>query len=117
MFINMSRTTASSQCCTTAIGRSLTEAEARRSATVFAALADPVRLRLYTLIASSEDEVCACSFVDAVGRSQPTVSHHLRILRDSGLISGERRGTWVWYRADAELAAEIVQMLPARISA
>jgi len=84
---------------------------------LFAALADPVRLRLYTLIAAADDEVCACSFVDAVGRSQPTVSHHLRILRDSGLITGEKRGTWVWYRANPGRAAEIVQLLPARISA
>ena len=84
---------------------------------MFAALGDPVRLRLYTMIASAVDEVCACSFVDAVGRSQPTVSHHLKILRDSGLILGTKRGTWVWYRANPDLAGEIAQLLPARISA
>ncbi len=104
-------------CCGTAIGKSLTPAEATRCSAVFAALADPVRLRLYTLIASSADEVCACSFVEAVGRSQPTVSHHLKILRDCGLVMGEKRGTWVWYRANPELAVEIAQLLPARISA
>lgn len=112
MVINMS-----TKCCTTAIGKSLTEREAEYCSALFAALADPVRLRLYTLIASSNEEVCACSFVEAVGRSQPTVSHHLRVLRDSGLIIGEKRGTWVWYRANAQRAADIAQILPARISA
>ncbi|NBN89483.1 MAG: ArsR family transcriptional regulator [Actinobacteria bacterium] len=78
---------------------------------------DPIRLRLYTLIAASDDEVCACSFVAAIGRSQPTVSHHLKILRDSGLVTGTKRGTWVWYRANPDIATEVTQLLPARISA
>lgn len=107
----------STKCCPSPIERSLTTREAQRCARVFAALGDPVRLRLYTMIASADDEVCACSFVDAVGRSQPTVSHHLKILRDSGLILGTKRGTWVWYRANPDLAGEIAQLLPARISA
>ncbi len=107
----------STECCPSPIERSLTTREAQRCARVFAALGDPVRLRLYTMIASADDEVCACSFVDAVGRSQPTVSHHLKILRDSGLILGTKRGTWVWYRANPDLAGEIAQLLPARISA
>lgn len=104
-------------CCTSPFERSLTVQEARRCAKVFAALGDPVRLRLYTLIAASTDEVCACSFVDATGRTQPTVSHHLRILRDSGLVRGIRRGKWVWYSANPELVAEVAQLLPARMSA
>lgn len=107
----------SNPCCPTPIERSLTPREAERCARVFAALGDPVRLRLYTMIASSDVEVCACSFVDAVERSQPTVSHHLKVLRDSGLIIGTKRGTWVWYRANPDLAGEIAQLLPARISA
>ena len=97
--------------------RALTHVEAVRSARVFAALSDPIRLRLYTLIAASDDEVCACSFVAAIGRSQPTVSHHLKILRDSGLVTGTKRGTWVWYRANPDIATEVPQLLPARISA
>ena len=107
----------SNPCCPAPIERSLTTREAERCARVFAALGDPVRLRLYTMIASSDTEVCACSFVDAVERSQPTVSHYLKVLRDSGLIIGTKRGTWVWYRANPELAGEIAQLLPARISA
>jgi ArsR family transcriptional regulator len=107
----------SNECCPAPFERSLTSREAERCARVFAALADPVRLRLYTMIASAEGEVCACSFVDAVDRSQPTVSHHLKILRDCGLVQGTKRGTWVWYSANPELAAEVAQLLPARISA
>ena len=117
MSVYMSNEPEDAACCSTPIGRSLTPREAERSARIFAALGDPVRLRLYTLIASSDGEVCACSFVDAVGRSQPTVSHHLKVLRDSGLVTGTKRGTWVWYSANPDLAAEVAQLLPARISA
>ena len=65
----------------------------------FAALADPARLRLLSLIAARDaGEVCACDLVEPIGRSQPTVSHHLKVLREAGLVEGEKRGTWVWYR-------------------
>lgn len=68
------------------------------AATVLKALADPVRLRLYSRIAAAgEEAVCVCD-IDDVGVSQPTVSHHLRKLREAGLITSERRGTWVHYR-------------------
>lgn len=63
---------------------------------LLAALADPVRLSIVRQL-SAGDSVCACDF-DACGDvSQPTVSHHLRILREAGLVRGERRGTWIWY--------------------
>ncbi|MBI5088975.1 MAG: winged helix-turn-helix transcriptional regulator [Actinobacteria bacterium] len=65
----------------------------------FAALADPIRLRLLSFIASSSGEVCACDLVEPSGRSQPTVSHHMKILVDAGLVTREKRGLWVWYRA------------------
>src|SRR5947199_203564 len=68
-----------------------------------AALADPARLRLFSLIAAQpEGEVCACALVEPLGRSQPTVSHHLRVLYEAGLVDREKRGTWVWYRARPE---------------
>lgn len=77
----------------------MTEAEAAQLASAFAALADPVRLRLLSLIAAQPTgEVCACDLVEPLGRSQPTVSHHLRVLYEAGLVDRERRGTWVWYR-------------------
>jgi ArsR family transcriptional regulator, arsenate/arsenite/antimonite-responsive transcriptional repressor len=65
----------------------------------FKAVADPVRLRLLSLIASCGDEVCVCDLTDCCEVSGPTVSHHLKVLREAGLITGERRGTWVYYRA------------------
>jgi ArsR family transcriptional regulator, arsenate/arsenite/antimonite-responsive transcriptional repressor len=78
----------------------LDEREADQLARAFAALADPSRLRLFSLIASHpEGEVCACALVEPLGKSQPTTSHHLRILYDAGLVERERRGTWIWYRA------------------
>ena len=66
----------------------------------FAALGDPVRLRLLSLLASSPDgAVCACDLVEPVGKSQPTVSHHLKVLRDAGLVTSEKRGVNIWYAA------------------
>jgi ArsR family transcriptional regulator len=87
-------------CCPQVLTAPLTEADAEILAHRFAALADPTRLRLLSLIAARPaGEVCACELVEPLGRSQPTVSHHLKVLREAGLIEGEKRGTWVWYRA------------------
>lgn len=77
-------------------GLELPAADAEQLAVALKALADPVRLRLFTWLATS-DEVCVCDFPD-VGVSQPTVSHHLKKLREAGLVEAERRGTWVHYR-------------------
>ncbi|MDF9717968.1 winged helix-turn-helix transcriptional regulator [Nocardioides sp. ChNu-153] len=74
----------------------LSAAEATTVAAVLKALADPVRLRLYSRITAAAEPVCVCD-IDDVGVSQPTVSHHLRKLREAGLIASERRGTWVYY--------------------
>ena len=63
----------------------------------FAALGDPVRLRLVALLATAEGAVCACDLVAPVGRSQPTVSHHLKVLAEAGLVTSEKRGRNVWY--------------------
>lgn len=79
-------------------GAGLDVADVERAAAVFKALADPVRLRLFTRIAGCEGQTCVCDIQD-VGVSQPTVSHHLRKLREAGLIDCERRGTWVYYWA------------------
>lgn len=66
-------------------------------APMFKALGDPVRLRLLSMIASSGGEVCVCDLTGSFDQSGPTISHHLRVLRESGLIDCERRGTWVYY--------------------
>ena len=64
----------------------------------FAALADPARLRVISILAAAEGgEVCVCDFVEPLGKSQPTVSHHLKVLGEAGLVVGNRRGKWVWY--------------------
>ena len=90
-------------CCPSILAEPLDESEAGELARGFAALADPARLRLFSLIAAQpEGEVCACALVEPLGRSQPTVSHHLRILYEAGLVDREKRGTWVWYRARPE---------------
>jgi len=86
-------------CCAPVRTDTLDEAQAELLAHSFAALADPIRLRLLSLIASADSvEVCACDLVEPSGRSQPTVSHHMKILVDAGLVQREKRGLWVWYR-------------------
>ena len=85
-------------CCTPMVREPLTEEDAKALAGVFKALADPVRLRLLSLIASfAGGEACVCDLVGPFDVSQPTISHHLRVLREAGLIDCERRGTWVYY--------------------
>ncbi|WP_311836031.1 metalloregulator ArsR/SmtB family transcription factor [Cellulomonas fimi] len=87
-------------CCTPLRASVLGASDAAELARRFAALADPVRLRLLSLLATSADgAVCACDLVEPVGKSQPTVSHHLRILREAGLVTSERRGSNIWYAA------------------
>ena len=86
-------------CCPAILEEPLEEKIAESAATLFAALADPVRLRILGLIASSPSgELCACDLVVPSGRSQPTVSHHLKILHEAGLVKREKRSTWVFYR-------------------
>jgi ArsR family transcriptional regulator len=90
-------------CCAPVRSSRFDDDDAVELARSFAALADPVRLRVFSLIASEQaGEVCACDLVEPVGRSQPTVSHHLKVLREAGLVASEKRGTWVWYRAVPE---------------
>lgn len=86
-------------CCSPLTEAPLSEAEAIELARVIAALADPVRLRLLSLVASGS-EVCSCELEGPLEKSQPTVSHHTKVLVDAGLISGERRGRWMWWRAN-----------------
>ena len=75
----------------------LDPAEAELLAARFKALADPARVAILNRLAGA-DEVCVCNFVDALDIAQPTVSHHLKVLRDAGLVESTRRGTWAYYR-------------------
>ena len=83
-------------CCPSVLEAPIDEREAADLARVLGALADPVRLRLFSLVAS-RGEVCSCELEEPLGRSQPTISHHTRILAEAGLLAGERRGRWVWW--------------------
>ena len=85
-------------CCAPLAAEALEDADARTLARQFAALADPVRLRLISLLATAEGgAVCVCDLVEPVGKSQPTVSHHLKVLAEAGLVTSEKRGRNVWY--------------------
>ena len=80
----------------------LSEAAAAELAPAFKALGDPVRLRLLSMIAAAGDEVCVCDLTGSFEVSGPTISHHLKVLREAGLVDCERRGTWVYYWARRE---------------
>jgi ArsR family transcriptional regulator, arsenate/arsenite/antimonite-responsive transcriptional repressor len=91
-------------CCRPLAREALDAEQAVALSRSFKALGDPVRLRLLSLIASHEGgEACVCDLTDRFEVSGPTISHHLKVLREAGLISGERRGTWVYYRADPDV--------------
>ena len=83
-------------CCASVLEAPLGEEEAADLARLIGALADPVRLRLLSLVAA-RGEVCSCDLKVPLGKSQPTISHHTKVLADAGLVVGERRGRWTWW--------------------
>ncbi len=103
---------ADAQCCAPLGNDPLEEASASQLAQAFKALSDPVRLRLLSIIAAAPSgEVCACDLTAPVGKSQPTVSHHLKVLREAGLVTSRKHGTWVHYRAVPEQMDALRQVL------
>lgn len=85
-----------------------------RAAEVFKALSDPVRLRLLSAIAAREgQEACVCDVSDGLDVSQPTISHHLKVLREAGLLTSERRASWVYYRLVPEVLQQVSELLAA----
>jgi ArsR family transcriptional regulator, arsenate/arsenite/antimonite-responsive transcriptional repressor len=100
------------ECCSPLVREPLSQSQAVELARVFKAVGDPVRLRLLSLIASHEGgEACVCDLTDAFALTGPTISHHLKVLRESGLITGERRGTWIYYRAEPDTLARLAAVL------
>lgn len=97
-------------CCPPLSVKALTPELAGALAPMFKALGDPIRLRLLSLIAS-ETEVCVCDLTAAFDVSGPTISHHLRVLREAGLVDCERRGTWVYYRAHPAALNQLGELL------
>jgi ArsR family transcriptional regulator len=106
-------------CCAPVVGTALSGPQAVELARVFKALADPVRLRLLGMITGAKGgEACVCELTTGFDVSGPTISHHLKVLRETGLIEGDRRGTWIYYRAvPAALAAASDALAPTRVSA
>lgn len=95
----------------------LTEQQASSLAAVFKALSDPVRLRLLSLIASHDGgEACVCDLTPAFDVSEPTISHHLKVLREAGLVTSERRASWVYYRAVPQALTGLSDLLDATMA-
>lgn len=97
-------------CCVSSTEAPLAETDAIALAHTYAAVADPVRLRLLSLIAAA-GEMCSCDLMEPLGKSQPTVSHHTKILADAGLIVGDKRGRWVHWRVEPAKADFVQQVL------
>ena len=98
-------------CCVPLTEAPLVVEQAESVAKMFKALGDPVRLRLLSLITSAAGEVCVCDLTAAFDLTQPTISHHLKVLREAGLVGSQRRGTWVYYWALPETLKQLSVLL------
>ena len=99
-------------CCSPLLKQPIGADEAARIAPLLKALADPVRLRLLSLVASyAEQEACVCDLNDAFDLSQPTISHHLKLLHQAGLLDREKRGVWVYYRVNSGALGDLAALL------
>ena len=99
-------------CCSPLVREPLSSEQAERVAPLLKALADPVRLRLVSIVAASEGgEACVCDLNDAFDLSQPTISHHLKVLHEAGLLDRSKRGVWVYYAVRREVLADLAALL------
>jgi ArsR family transcriptional regulator len=99
------------QCAPEGLASPIGRPEAEQLAVLLKAIADPTRLQLIAYInASNEEEACVCNLTEPLGLSQPTVSHHLKVLTDAGLIEREKRGTWVWYSINQPLWQQLSKL-------
>ncbi len=102
-------------CCAPAIRGALSEEATAAAVARFKALADPARLRMVALLAANAEPICVCDINDGFDLAQPTISHHLRVLREAGLVTSERRGSWAFYGlhpATADWVRETLAALP-----
>jgi ArsR family transcriptional regulator len=105
-------------CCPPLSAQPLSEHQADQIAPLLKALAEPVRLRLMSLVASrAGGEACVCDLNDAFDLSQPTISHHLKVLHEAGLLDREKRGVWVYYRARTEALASLGALIGSPVAA
>jgi ArsR family transcriptional regulator len=96
------------ECCPSLLAAPLDPADAHQLAQGFAALGDPVRLQILSMLAAADEgEICVCNFVEPIGKTQGTISHHLKTLTEAGLVHGDRRGKWVWYSLDRDRLARL----------
>jgi ArsR family transcriptional regulator len=101
-----------SDCCSPVVGQVIAPPEAERLAASLKAIADPTRLRLISLVTAHADgEACVCDLTEPVGLSQPTVSHHLKILVDAGILTREQRGKWAYYRVVPDSLRDIARLI------
>ena len=99
-------------CCTSLTAEPISQDDAQEFARILKAIADPTRLRLVSLVSAHEDkEACVCDLIDPVGLGQPTVSHHLKILVDAGVLHREKRGIWSYYSLKADTLERIASFL------
>jgi ArsR family transcriptional regulator len=98
-------------CCQPLDAPRLSENEAEATATLFKALADPARVRIVNLLATSGEDVCACEFMPALGLAQATVSHHLKKLTEAGLLDREQRGKWAYFSINPEAKARLAGLV------
>ena len=111
------RMTGAAECAIPLVREPIGEGVAAGLAHVFKALGDPVRLRLVSLIGAHQGgEVCVCDLTTAFDLAQPTISHHLKVLREAGIITSERRGTWVYYRLVPSALERMAALLTAPVS-
>ncbi|GAA1998439.1 ArsR/SmtB family transcription factor [Microbacterium ulmi] len=112
--LELTDVTPGAACCAPLVREPLGQADAEQLAATLKALADPARLRLISIVASSEDqEACVCDLIDPIGLSQPTVSHHLKVLTEAGFLSRSKRGTWAYYRLVPEALERVSALLAA----
>lgn len=99
-------------CCAPLVREPLSQTDAEQLAVTLKALADPARLRLLSIVASSEgQEACVCDLIDPIGLAQPTVSHHLKVLTQAGFLSRSKRGTWAYYALVPEALKQVAGLI------
>lgn len=98
-------------CCAPLAASALSDEEADATAAIFRALADPARVKIINLLVGRDDPVCVCEFVPALELSQPTVSHHLKKLTDTGLLEREQRGKWAYYSVSGEALERLASLV------
>ena len=110
--LDLSDISAQAACCAPLQREPLGQSDAEQLAANLKALADPARLRLLSIVAASEgQEACVCDLIEPVGLSQPTVSHHLKVLTEAGYLTRSKRGTWAYYRLQPRALTAVAELL------